>query len=272
MRRLAAAALLLLGCEQKPKETPAPATTVAPVPITEGIAPGQVTFERIDARAITARGVPGGTEGRFIARPAVVASPCGFHLVIGGSAASWTTLLVGHELGWTKEGTPLLLELDGLTLDVGIVDAKAMGSLGVQNPEALLQLAGQWESAWLSREAGGNIAIKDNASGKALSPPNPAWRVWSSTLGGRKTSADAPTTNVVVATVALDERVLVLRALLDGDKLALRALRRLVFAVDSIERHPGSLGKKAYVETLERAVAQDPTCAAIHSAHDAQLE
>lgn len=266
--------LAFSGCDQKAetKTGPARAAASAPVSVTSAGSATRVAFERVDAKSITARGVPGGTEGRFIARPAVVASPCGFHLVVSGTAASFTTLLVGHELGWTKEGAPLLLQLDGLTLDVGIVDAKAMGTLGAPAPEALLKLAAQWEAAWLDREAGGHLAIKDNASGKALLAPHPAWRVWSSTLGAGKSSADAPATNVVVATVALDERVLVLRALLDGEKLALRALRRLVFAVDSIELHEGQLGKKAYVETLQKAALEDPNCSAIHSAHDAQLE
>ncbi len=125
---------------------------------------------------------------------------------------------------------------------------------------------------WLDREAGGHLAIKDNASGKALLAPHPAWRVWSSTLGAGKSSADAPATNVVVATVALDERVLVLRALLDGEKLALRALRRLVFAVDSIELHDGPLGKKGTWRRSRRPRREDPNCSAIHAAHDAQLE
>lgn len=268
------AAFLLSGCERNAPTKADPPRGVASTgaSVSAAPAPAAVAFESVDARSITARGVPGGTEGRFIARPAVVASPCGFHLVVGGQNASWTTLLVGHELRWTKEGTPLLLQLDGLTLDVGLVDAKAMGSLGAPAPEALLQLAGQWETAWLSREAGGNLAIKDNANGKALGAPHPTWRVWSSTLGAGKTTADVPATNVVVATVALDERVLVLRALLDGEKLALRALRRLVFAVDSIELHPGALGKKTYVEGLQKAVRDDPSCSAIHAAHDAQLE
>jgi len=235
-------------------------------------APPPPEFEAIDARSIPSRGAPQGTEGRFIARPAAVASPCGFHLVVSGEAATWTVLLVGRELAWTKEGTPLLLKLDGLTLDIGLIDAKAMGQTNGVAPEALLDLSGQWEMAWLKREAGGSVAMKENARGQAHLEPHPAWRAWSATLGSGKTSADVRATNVVAATVALDQRVLLLRALLEGEALALRALRRLVFAVDSIEHHEGALGRSAYLETLRKAAEQDPTCSAIHAAHGAQLE
>lgn len=264
----------LSGCDRKP---PAPrkdaaATVPAPAPTPAPAQAVRIEFEAIDPGTIQTRGIPSGTEGRFIARPGVVASPCGFHLVVGGADSAWTALLVGHELAWTKEGMPSLLRLDGVTLDIGLVDGKAMGASTPQAPAALLQLAGQWESTWLRREAGAEVPIKNNASGQAHLEPHPDWRAWSATLGPNKTSADVPTSSVIVATVALDARVLVLRALLDGEQLALRALRRLVFAVDSIERHPQALGRREYVETLQKAAQVDPTCAGIHAAHDAQLQ
>ncbi len=67
-------AFLLSGCDQKAetKTEPARAAASAPVSVTSAASPARVAFERVDARSITARGVPGGTEGRFIARPAVV--------------------------------------------------------------------------------------------------------------------------------------------------------------------------------------------------------
>lgn len=263
----------LLACERTPaSEKASPGAVAATATQTQPATPPPVDFETIEPSSIPSRGVPGGTEGRFVARPAVVASPCGFHLVVNGQAATWTALLVGHDLAWTKEGSPLLLRVDGLILDVGLVEAKAMGGSGELAPDALLKLTGQWESTWLRRDAGGDVAIKDNASGQAHLEPHPAWRVWSATLGMGKASADVTTTNAVIATIALDQRALVFRALLDGEKLALRALRRLVFAVDSIEYHPGSVGRREFTETLRKAVVQDPTCAAIHATHDAQLE
>jgi hypothetical protein len=245
--------------------TPAPTTHPSPAP--------DVLFEAIDPAALSTRGAPSGMESRFVARPAVVASPCGFHLVVSETGRAWTTLLVGHELAWTKEDTALLLKLDGLVLDVGLVDGKTMGSLVPLPSDRLLQLAGQWETTWLGRDAGiERLPVKENARGQAHLQPHLDWRVWSTTLGDRATSAGVRATHAVVATVALDQRVLVLRALLDGDALALRALRRLVFAVDSIETRAGNLGRRDFIDTLKKASLEDPTCATIHATHDAQLK
>jgi len=268
---------LLMGsaCDRKPKagQDQAPPSQPSSVKASPSSpeAPA-LEFEKLDQGSIHTRGVPGGTEGRFIARPAVVASPCGFHLVVSGSQDAWTALVVGHELSWTKEGTPLLLKVDGLTLDVGLIDAKGMGALDRPPAEALLRLAGQWESSWLRREAGAEVPVKNNASGQAHLAPHPAWSVWSAAIGPNKTSADVPADSIVIATVALDERVLVVRALLQGQALALRALRRLVFTVDSIEHHDAPLGRREYVEQLSNAVKDDPTCATIHATHDPHLE
>jgi hypothetical protein len=275
--------LLLLfgvsGCERKAaterKQAPSvpSAPSVAPAAGKPTVTTPDVVFEKLDPTALLTRGSPSGLESRFSARPAVVASPCGFHLVVSESERAWTTLLVGHELAWTKEDTALLLQLDGITIDVGIIDDKTMGALTPQSPDRLLQLTGQWETTWLSRDAGvERLPVKENARGQAHLEPHPAWRVWSTNLGDHKTSAGARATHAIIATVALDQRVLVLRALLDGDKLALRALRRLVFAVDSIEARSSPLGRRDFTETLKKAALADPTCAAIHTTHDSQLE
>jgi hypothetical protein len=268
----------LTACERKParqQETP-PAASAKAIEAAQSKGAddtGAVEFEPIDPRSIPTRGVPTGTEGRFTARPAVVASPCGFHLVVSEAERAWTVLLVGHQLAWSKESFPMLLELDGVTLDVGLIDAPAMGALGQLPADRLLQLTGQWESSWLSREAGSDkLPIKENARGEAHLEPHPNWRVWSTTLGDKGTSAGVATTHAIVATVALDQRVLVLRALLNGETLALRALRRLVFAVDSIETRAGTLRRGDFTETLKKGVEEDPTCAAVHGPHDAQLE
>jgi len=272
--------LVLLGlsaCERntaterkQPRERTQP---LASAPTSPANPAPDIAFEKIDPTTLATRGAPSGMESRFTARPAVIASPCGFHLIVSESGRAWTTLLVGHELGWTKEDTALLLELDGLTLDVGLVDSKAMGSLVPLPPDRLLQLTGQWETTWLGRDAGiPKLPVKENARGQAHLEPHPEWRVWSTTLGDHATSAGVRATHAVVATVALDQRVLVLRALLNGDALALRALRRLAFAVDSIETRASALGRRDFTETLKKAVAEDPSCAAIHATHDAQLE
>jgi len=248
--------------EASPRASSAPLADTAPI-----------AFERIDPRSIPFRGVPTGTEGRFSGRAAILASPCGFHLVISEKESSWTALLVGHELSWSEESAPPLLRLDGLTLDVGIIDARAMGAVADLGPDALLDLTGQWESTWLRREAeSGPVPVKENARGTAHLEPHPAWRVWSATLGPGHLSTGMPTSHAVVGTVALGQRVLVLRALLADDKLALRALRRLVFAVDSIEQRPGAISRSEFTKTLEQAAKADPTCAGVHDAHDAQLE
>jgi hypothetical protein len=273
------ACLLLLasasGCKRsaKPDEesTPAVPSTQTSSPAIAESAP--IAFEDIDPRALPARGVPAGTEGRFNLRPAIVASPCGFHLVISQSDQSWTALLVGRELSWSEESAPPLLRLDGITLDVGLIDASAMGGVAPLAQDRLLELAGQWESTWLRREVTTEgIPIKENARGQAHLEPHPAWRVWSATLGPSQASAGVPTSHVIVATVALGERVLVLRALLAGEELALRALRRLVFAVDSIEHRSGALGKLEFTTTLQQAARADPTCSSVHDAHDAHLQ
>jgi|GEM_PF-3098035 len=278
--RLGLGLLVLLGLSACERNTAAERKQPAAGPSAQPSAPPRpadptpdVVFETIDPATLATRGAPSGMESRFTARPAVVASPCGFHLVVSESDRAWTTLLVGHELAWTKEDTALLLKLDGLTLDVGIVDGKTMGSLVPLPPDGLLQLTGQWETTWLGRDAGTpRLPVKENARGRAHLEPHPEWRVWSTTLGDHATSAGVRATHAVVATVALDQRVLVVRALLDGEALALRALRRLVFAVDSIETRAGNLGRRDFTETLKKAVVEDPTCAAIHATHDAQLE
>lgn len=269
----------LTGCSRSPerqrKQAPAQASNQAPLPRAPDPASADteaIAFQRLDPRKLPTRGVPTGTEGRFSTRPAIVASPCGFHLVVSETEQSWTALLLGHDLSWSEESAPPLLALDGITLDVGLIDARTMGSPGAIAPDALLDLTGQWESTWLRRDVGtGGVPIKENARGQAHLEPHPLWRVWSATLGPQQTSAGMPASHVIVATVALGERVLVLRALLEGEELALRALRRLVFAVDSIEHEAGAIARTEFVEKLEKAVQADPTCSALHDAHDAQL-
>lgn len=246
-----------------PTPTASQPASPSPGPVFEPIAPGRVVF----------RGAPRGSEGRFPSRPGIVATPCGFHLVTSTNEGSWIALLVGHELAWTPPSEEPLLRVDGVIVDAGLVTATAMGGDPSDTGDTLLHEHGQWESAWLKAEnRDRNVPVRENAKGAAHFAPHPTWRAWSTTLLPGSSTAGALTSHVVVASVALGHEVLALRALLTDEAQASRALRRLVFAVDSIEPRPGQLHRTEYIQALERAALDDPTCQAVHSVYDQNLD
>jgi hypothetical protein len=138
--------------------------------------------------------------------------------------------------------------------------------------EDLLNLYGQWELEWLKRESQlETIPIKDNARGETHAPPHLPWRVWSVTLDSPLPIGSKPTKHIIVATVAIDNRVLSLRALLPNQERALWALRRLVFAVDSLEVRPEPIKREQFVTALRAQAQKDPTCSNLHDTYGEEL-
>jgi len=211
-------------------------------------------------------------EGRFSERPGIVASPCGFYVIRSEPGSAAQALLLGRDLGWTQPGRDQLLSVDSIVLDVGLVDATSMGAPDVRD-EALLVLHGQWELAWLVRETGhASIPVRDAGSGKAHLPPHPPWRTWSVTLPEPLESDAGAFRHAVIGSVALGSRVLAIRALLPDETLAQRALKRVIFALDSLDQKDVSIDRTAFLASVEAAAQRDRTCRAVHDVYGAALE
>jgi len=227
-------------------------------------------FEAVEG--IRVRGALSGLSGRFSSAPAIVASPCGFYVIVGEGPSPAQALLLGRRLAWTEAGADQLLSVDGVVLSVGLADARTMGGPDARG-EALLNLYGQWELAWLSKETGqDHLPAKENAAGTAHAAPHPGWKVWSSTLKEPLPIGTRPTSHVIVGSLALADRVLVLRALLPDEQRAMGALRRIVFAVDSVEPSSAPIPREDFLSALEKRVAQDPECSELHDSYGRELD